>query len=58
MQDCVHSTGCSIRSLWGRLEDAVRGVLQRVTVAELAGQSRVTAIWVDPPGEPAPPSGA
>ena len=34
--DCVHSTGCSIRGLWGAVEGAVRGVLDAVTIAELA----------------------
>ncbi|HXZ85391.1 MAG TPA: Rrf2 family transcriptional regulator [Myxococcota bacterium] len=34
--DCVHSTGCSIRGLWGAVEGAVRGVLEAVTLAELA----------------------
>ncbi|HTO71519.1 MAG TPA: Rrf2 family transcriptional regulator [Myxococcota bacterium] len=34
--DCVHSLGCSIRGLWGAVEGAVRGVLDAVTIAELA----------------------
>jgi Rrf2 family protein len=34
--DCVHSTGCSIRGLWGAVEGAVRGVLEAVTIADLA----------------------
>jgi Rrf2 family protein len=34
--DCVHTTGCSIRGLWTAVEGAVRGVLERVTLAELA----------------------
>jgi Rrf2 family protein len=34
--DCVHTTGCSIRGLWSAVEGAVRGVLERVTLAELA----------------------
>lgn len=34
--DCVHSTGCSIRGLWVAVEGAIRGVLEGVTIAELA----------------------
>jgi Rrf2 family protein len=34
--DCVHTSGCSIRGLWGAVEGAVRGVLEGVTLAELA----------------------
>jgi len=34
--DCVHTTGCSIRGLWSAVEGAVRGVLERVTIADLA----------------------
>ncbi len=34
--DCVHTSGCSIRGLWSAVEGAVRGVLEGVTVAELA----------------------
>jgi Rrf2 family protein len=35
-RDCVHTTGCSIRGLWLSVESAVRGVLEKVTLAELA----------------------
>lgn len=35
-QDCVHTGGCSIRGLWTAVEGAVRGVLEGVTLAELA----------------------
>lgn len=34
--DCVHQSGCSLRGLWTAVEGAVRGVLERVTIAELA----------------------
>lgn len=34
--DCVHTGGCSIRGLWSAVEGAVRGVLERVTLADLA----------------------
>jgi Rrf2 family protein len=51
LRDCVHSTACSIRSLWRSVEGAVRGVLEHVTVAELARAGQATAVWVSPPGE-------
>jgi Rrf2 family protein len=54
LRDCVHSTACSIRSLWRSLEGAVRDVLERVTVAELARAGQETAVWVSPPGEREP----
>jgi Rrf2 family protein len=34
--DCVHTGGCSIRGLWTAVEGAMRGVLEGVTLAELA----------------------
>ena len=34
--DCVHTGACSIRGLWSAVEGAVRGVLEGVTLAELA----------------------
>ncbi len=34
--DCVHTTGCSIRGLWSSVESAIRGVLEGVTLADLA----------------------
>lgn len=51
LRDCVHSTACSIRSLWRSVEGAVRGVLEHVTVADLARAGQATAVWVSPPGE-------
>jgi Rrf2 family protein len=54
LRDCVHSTACSIRSLWRSVEGAIREVLERVTVAELASAGQATAVWVSPPGEAEP----
>ena len=42
--DCVHTSGCSIRGLWTAVEGAVRGVLERVTLAELANAPARTLI--------------
>jgi Rrf2 family protein len=36
LRDCVHTTSCSIRGLWSSVESAVRGVLDKVTLADLA----------------------
>jgi len=42
--DCVHTSGCSIRGLWSAVEGAVRGVLEGVTLAELARTDTGTLI--------------
>jgi Rrf2 family protein len=47
LRDCVHSTGCSVRTLWTNVEKAVRGVLQSVTLAELAQDRGAAAEWLD-----------
>jgi Rrf2 family protein len=57
LRDCVHSTACSIAGLWRSVESAMRGVLEHVTVAELARTKAATAVWVDPPGEVAAEAG-
>jgi Rrf2 family protein len=51
-RDCVHTLDCSIRSLWRRVEGAVREVLERVTLADLLRSERPMLVWLeDPPGE-------
>ena len=52
LHDCVHSTGCSLRGLWSSVESAVRGVLQGVTVADLARDERGLLAIEPPPLEP------
>jgi len=42
--DCVHTSGCSIRGLWTAVEGAVRGVLEGVTLADLARTDTGTLI--------------
>jgi Rrf2 family protein len=49
LRDCVHTTGCSIRALWRRVEAAVRDVLSRVTLADLARTESSVAVWLDSP---------
>jgi Rrf2 family protein len=34
-RDCVHDGDCALRALWRRVDDAVRGVLERVSLADL-----------------------
>jgi Rrf2 family transcriptional regulator, cysteine metabolism repressor len=53
--DCVHTTGCSIRGLWSAVEGAVRGVLEGVTIADLARaepRTLITSIGTAPLGRP------
>jgi Rrf2 family protein len=45
-RDCVHTTRCSIRGLWGALEDAVRGVLEKVTLEDLRRDEKDLAGWL------------
>lgn len=49
--DCVHSTGCSLRGLWSSVEHAIRGVLEKVTVAELARDDSTLLAIGSPPQE-------
>src|SRR5262245_12576505 len=50
LRDCVHTTSCSIRGLWLSVESAVRGVLDKVTLADL---SRSPAPLLSVTGNPA-----
>lgn len=40
---CVHSTNCSMRSLWRSLQDAVDSVLRKTTIRDLICSGDVTA---------------
>ncbi len=35
LRDCVRSSNCSVRALWHKVESAVRGILARVTLADM-----------------------
>jgi Rrf2 family protein len=35
LRDCVRSSNCSVRALWHKVEGAVRGILSRVTLADM-----------------------
>jgi Rrf2 family protein len=51
-RDCVHTSGCAIRGLWRSVESAVRGVLDRVTLADLLGSEQALVTWIDGPEAP------
>ncbi|MBW2280055.1 MAG: Rrf2 family transcriptional regulator [Deltaproteobacteria bacterium] len=55
LRDCVHSTDCSVRALWMRVESAVQGVLGGVTLADMTRTESQMAVWVEAPGPPTPP---
>ena len=46
LRSCVHSTGCSIRGLWGVVERSVRGVLEKVTLADMRRDERAMVVWL------------
>lgn len=35
LRDCVRSSNCAVRALWHKVEGAVRGILARVTLADM-----------------------
>ena len=49
--ECAHTSGCSLKGLWSSLESAVRGVLEGVTVAELASDGELIREISLPPEE-------
>jgi len=51
LRDSVHSRGCSLRGLWSSVEHAIRGVLENVTVAELARDDSTLFVIGSPPHE-------
>ena len=58
-RDCIHSTNCSVRSLWRTVEEAVRSVLDKITLADLQKPEAAMLIWLTAhPHEPAEPDGA
>ena len=43
---CVHTTECSIRSLWGRLDAVIREILKNTSLADLARTERLMGYWL------------
>ncbi len=54
LRSCVHSTGCSIRGLWGVVESSVRGVLENVSLADLSRDEHAMVVWLKGAEPPAP----
>ena len=44
---CVHSVDCTIRSLWGALQDSVDKILARISLRDLIGGEKQVADWID-----------
>jgi Rrf2 family protein len=44
LPDCVHTPDCSIRVVWGAVAGAVRGVLDRITLADLNSGEQSAAV--------------
>ena len=40
LNDCIHTTDCSIRALWGWVGGAVEGVLKKITLADMLSPER------------------
>jgi len=40
-QTCTHAEGCSIRSLWSRVQDAVDSVVQHVTLEQILKEEAI-----------------
>jgi Rrf2 family protein len=43
---CVHTTECSIRSLWGQLDAVISEVLKKTSLADLARTERLMGYWL------------
>ncbi len=49
LRNCIHTTSCAIRGLWSVVESSVRGVLEKVTLADLKRDERAMVIWLETP---------
>jgi Rrf2 family protein len=56
-RDCIHTSDCSVRSLWKSVEGAVRGVLEKISVADLDRSEREVVLQLETPpsSDPATP---
>ncbi|HVR70916.1 MAG TPA: Rrf2 family transcriptional regulator [Vicinamibacteria bacterium] len=55
---CTHMPDCSIRSVWRRLQEAVDGVLDRLTLKDLLRSEGEMAAWASPHAVALPLAGA
>jgi Rrf2 family protein len=51
---CTHLPDCSIRSVWRRLQEAVDGVLDRLTLKDLLRSEEEMTAWASPRAIPLP----
>lgn len=51
---CLHMPDCSIRSVWRRLQEAVDGVLESLTLKDLLRSEGEMAAWTRPGAVPLP----
>jgi Rrf2 family iron-sulfur cluster assembly transcriptional regulator len=51
---CTHLPDCSIRSVWRRLQEAVDGVLDRLTLKDLLRSEEEMKTWASPRAVPLP----
>lgn len=49
---CTHTSDCSIRSVWRTLQDAIDGVLARMTLKDLLRNEEEMKAWVSPRAVP------
>lgn len=49
---CTHTSDCSIRSVWRTLQDAIDGVLGRMTLKDLLRSEEEMRVWVSPRAVP------
>jgi Rrf2 family protein len=49
-QRCARSRDCSLRPLWQRLQETLRGALERVSLGDLQRDERAMTAWLDAPG--------
>ncbi|MGD8396014.1 MAG: Rrf2 family transcriptional regulator [Candidatus Eiseniibacteriota bacterium] len=55
LSDCVHTPDCSIRVVWGAVEEALRGVLGKLTLADLTLGEQTASVRFPALIEPAAP---
>jgi Rrf2 family protein len=47
-QTCSHADGCSIKSLWGRVQEAVDAVVDNITLADIVREESGELIQIQP----------
>ena len=49
-RDCVRSSDCSLRALWGALQQGLQTTLEGISLADLRRDERAMVIWMDEHG--------